>query len=80
MTSPTFMDNKFFTKTKSYPFGISRFQSEYIGERHAAGGSDEGVVCIGELPQGVRVCIWEGNKSSLIEAAGNVRAAALETG
>jgi hypothetical protein len=73
-----FDDSDFFTISKSYPFGISRLESEHIVRDTLRPGPGQGLVCIGEVPQGAFVYILEGDKSSLIEAAGNALDQALE--
>jgi hypothetical protein len=55
---------------KSYPFGISRLESECIVRDPFRAGPDKSLICVGEVPQGAFVSILNGDESSLIQAAG----------
>jgi hypothetical protein len=74
----TFKDDGFFTVSKSYPFGISKLESEYLVRDTLHAGPDQDLVCIGEVPQGSFVYILKGDKPSVIEAAGDARRLALK--
>jgi hypothetical protein len=67
----TFDNCGFFTLSRSYPFGISRLESECIVRDILRADNDRGLVCIGEVPQGAFVYILKGDKVSLTRAAGN---------
>ena len=74
----TFKDNGFFTVSRSYPFGISRLESEHLVRDTLQAGPDQGLVCIGEVPQGAFVYILKGDKPSLIKAAGKAHRLAMK--
>jgi len=63
---------------KSYPFGISRLESEHIVRDPVRAGPDKSLICVGEVPQGAFVSILNGDESSLIRAAGNALDLALK--
>ena len=63
---------------KSYPFGISRLDSEHIVRDPFQAGPDKSLICVGEVPQGAFVSILNGDESSLIRAAGNALDLALK--
>ncbi len=67
----TLDDSNFFTISRSYPFGISRLESEYVARDILRPGPDRSLVCIGEVPQGAFVYILKGDKASLGGVAGN---------
>ncbi|MFZ0931192.1 MAG: FIST N-terminal domain-containing protein [Syntrophobacteraceae bacterium] len=64
--------------SKSYPFGISRLESEHIVRSPVRADSDKSLICVGEVPQGAFVSILNGDESSLIRAAGNALDLALK--
>ncbi|MGA2402822.1 MAG: FIST C-terminal domain-containing protein [Syntrophobacteraceae bacterium] len=74
----SFDESNFFDIAKSYPFGISRLESEHIVRDPFSAGPDKNLVCIGEVPQGAFVSILNGDESSLIQAAANALELALK--
>lgn len=63
---------------RTYPFGISRLESEHIMRDPVRACPDKSLVCVGEVPQGAFVSILSGDESSLIRAAGNALDTALK--
>lgn len=74
----TFGGGNFFDIAKSYPFGISRLDSEDIVRGPFCAGADKSLACIGEVPQGALVSILKGDESSLIRAAVDAQEHALK--
>lgn len=66
----TFDDANFFEISISYPFGILRFECEHIVRDALRACADKALVCIGEVPRDAFVYVLEGDRRSIIEAAG----------
>lgn len=60
----------FFEVAKSYPFGITKLGAEKVVRDPLMVQGDEGLVCVGEVPQGSYVHILTGDVCSLVAAAG----------
>jgi hypothetical protein len=65
-----FTIENFFEISKAYPFGIMRLNNEMIVRDPIQAKPDKSLVCVGEIPAGSFVSILNGDKSSLIQAAG----------
>jgi hypothetical protein len=65
-----FTDSNFFDLAKSYPLGISKLDAEVVVRDPLMLRDGEGLVCVGEVPEGAFVRILNGTPASLIEAAG----------
>lgn len=68
-TQQTVDKENFFELSKNFPFGISKYGSEYLIRDPIKLDSEMGLVCVGEVPENVTVSIMKGDKSSLIKAA-----------
>lgn len=64
-----FNPDNFFDIAKSYPFGISKLDSEMIVRDPLMLSGDTAMVCVGEVPEGSFVRILNGTEESLIAAA-----------
>ncbi len=65
-----FTDSNFFDLAKSYPLGISKLDAEVVVRDPLMLRDGDGLVCVGEVPEGASVRILNGTPASLIEAAG----------
>ncbi|MDX8399078.1 MAG: FIST N-terminal domain-containing protein [Gallionellaceae bacterium] len=61
---------------QAYPFGIARLDKEFVVRDPIAVRDDGGLICVGDVPRGSLVHIMNGNLSSLLSAAVQVRAMA----
>ncbi|KAF1080958.1 MAG: hypothetical protein GQF41_2772 [Candidatus Rifleibacterium amylolyticum] len=68
-----FTDDNFFDLAKSYPFGISRLDTEVIVRDPLMKNQNNGLVCVGEIPPGSFVRLLHGRPESLINAATKAR-------
>jgi len=68
-----FTENNFFDIAKSYPFGISRLDTEVIVRDPLMKSQNNGLVCVGEIPPGSFVRLLHGRPESLIDAATKAR-------
>jgi hypothetical protein len=68
-TQQIIQEENFFELSKNFPFGISKYGSEYLIRDPIRLDSKMGLVCVGEVPENVTVSIMKGDKNSLIEAA-----------
>lgn len=68
-----FTENNFFEIAKSYPFGITRLDTEVIVRDPLMKNSANGLVCVGAVPAGSFVRLLHGRPESLIEAATRAR-------
>lgn len=75
----TFTDDNFFDIAKGYPFGISKLGAEKIVRDPLSLDENNGLVCVGEVPQDVFVHILTGNTKSLINAAKKALSLAVES-
>ncbi|HNX74340.1 MAG TPA: FIST N-terminal domain-containing protein [Candidatus Rifleibacterium sp.] len=76
----TFTDNNFFEIARSYPFGITRLDTEVIVRDPLMKNASDGLVCVGEVPAGCFVRLLNGNPETLIAAASYARELAEKTG
>ncbi len=60
----------FFDIAKAYPFGVAKMGAERVVRDPVALDADQGLVCVGEIPEGVYVDILHGKANNLIQAAG----------
>lgn len=58
---------------QAYPFGLARFNMEFVVRDPIAVRHDGGLICVGDVPRGSLVHIMNGNLSSLLSAAAQVR-------
>lgn len=65
----TFRDDNFFDIAKSYPLGISKLDAEVIMRDPLMLKEGQGMICVGEVPEGSFVRILNGTAESLIGAA-----------
>ena len=65
----TFTSNNFFDIAKSYPFGINKLETEKIIRDPIQVGTDNSLICVGEVPQESFVHIMTGDVDSLVDAA-----------
>ncbi len=68
-----FTEDNFFELAKSYPFGITRLDTEVIVRDPLMKVAGDGLVCVGEVPAGCFVRILNGNPETLIMAANKAR-------
>ncbi len=68
-----FADVEFFELAKSYPFGITRLDTEVIVRDPLMKNASDGLICVGEVPAGCFVRILNGNPETLIMAARKAR-------
>ncbi len=73
-----FSEDNFFSIAKSYPFGISRLDSETI-VRDPLAREGNLIHCIAEVPQGTFIRVLHGNHDSLLKAASAARTMAEST-
>lgn len=71
----SFADADFFSLAKAYPFGIAKLGGEVV-VRDPLMVDGQRMVCVGEVPTGAFVHILNGDRDSLIAAAGDARDAA----
>ncbi len=74
----TFNNDNFFDIAKSYPFGISKLDTEVIVRDPLMLKDGTGMICVGEVPEGSFVRILNGTPESLINAAGEAHYRATE--
>jgi len=70
--------HNFFDLAKAYPFGINKLDAEKIVRDPIALGKNNEIVCVGEIEKGTFVDILNGNKESLISAAGKAIQSAMD--
>ncbi|HPW59161.1 MAG TPA: FIST N-terminal domain-containing protein [Candidatus Rifleibacterium sp.] len=68
-----FSESNFFEIAKSYPFGITRLDTEVIVRDPLMKNASNGLVCVGAIPPGSFVRLLHGRPESLIEAATRTR-------
>ncbi|PKL48389.1 MAG: histidine kinase [Candidatus Riflebacteria bacterium HGW-Riflebacteria-2] len=68
-----FTEDNFFDIAKSYPFGISRLDTEVIVRDPLMKNQNNCLVCVGEIPPGSFVRLLHGRPESLIDAATKAR-------
>ncbi|HRH79426.1 MAG TPA: FIST N-terminal domain-containing protein [Thiobacillaceae bacterium] len=75
-TSQRFTGDNFFSIAKAYPLGIAKLGTEVIVRDPimADGGK---LVCVGEVPTGAFVHVLNGNRDTLVAAAGQARSNAV---
>jgi len=71
-----FTDENFFDLAKAYPFGINRLDAEHVVRDPLMLDDNNGLVCVGEVPESEHVDILHGNIASLTQAASQARARA----
>lgn len=64
-------EDNFFDVAKSYPFGLTRLDDEKIVRDPYEMGDDGSLTCFGNVPEGEFVHVLKGDRTSLVEAAGN---------
>lgn len=69
--TPTEAD--FFSIAKSYPLGIARFGGELVVRDPLMMNAEGELVCVGEVPAGCRIRLLNGDRETLISAAGEAR-------
>lgn len=75
----TFTDSNFFEIAKSYPFGITRLDTEVIVRDPLMRDASDSLICVGEVPAGCFVRLLNGNPETLIAAARHARELAEKT-
>lgn len=64
---------EFLAVAQAYPFGLARLNMEFVVREPIAVRHDSGLICVGDVPCGSLVYIMNGNVSSLLFAAAQVR-------
>lgn len=77
-SSKRFGSMPFFNIAKAYPFGIAKMGSERVVRDPLALDGEQGLVCVGEVPEGVYVDILHGDAFGLVAAAGQAQERALD--
>ncbi len=78
MTGQSLTPEAFFDTAKAYPFGLSRIGSEIVVRDPLKVTQEGHMLCVGEVPEGSFVKILHGTHQSLIAAAAETKALALE--
>ncbi|HAE39679.1 MAG TPA: histidine kinase [Candidatus Riflebacteria bacterium] len=68
-----FTDDNFFEIAKSFPFGITRLDTEVVVRDPLMKGPSDSLICVGEIPAGSFVRLLNGRPETLIEAATKAR-------
>lgn len=64
-----FMALPFFDIAKAYPFGIARMGTERVVRDPISLDEDNGLICVGEVPEGSYVDILHGDSADMVQAA-----------
>jgi len=73
----TIGQENFFSIAKAYPFGINKLGTEKIVRDPISADANGSLLCVGEIEKGTFVDILNGNKDSLLNAAGSAMLSAL---
>lgn len=75
----TFKADNFFDIAKCYPFGINKMGGEVVVRDPLQVDDNQGLICVGEVPQNSFVRLLNGTPESLIGAAARARELAVES-